>query len=236
MSLYRIADYIVDIQSRYDFLKSQCREYEYSGDLPIDFSLKATEEEIKNEAFISGEKYPVGYLESVCVYRKLGMLLPSKNAVLMHASVIDIKGRGVAFMAPSGVGKTTHTLLWMKLYGDVVRVINGDKPILRFWEDIPFAYGTPWAGKENLQTNSRTKLTDLCFLEQSDYNQVESLDKNECIAQIMQQVLHPGDSVAALKTLELLDKLLRKCNVWKIKCNINPEAAEIAYEKIFKSN
>ena len=50
---------------------------------------------------------------------------------------------------------------------------------------------------------------------------------------IMQQVLHPADPMAALKTLELVDGLAQKCNFWNIKCNISDEAAIVSHDAIF---
>ena len=150
----------------------------------------------------------------------------------MHGCCIACKGHGIIFTARSGVGKTTHMRLWKQVYADEVTVINGDKPIIRFFEDGPYAYGTPWAGKEGYQVNDKVKLTDICFIERGEQNSVEKADKEQYVNFIMQQVLHPTDPLMAIKSLELLDRLLSGCNLWVIKCNISEQAAQLAHDTI----
>ncbi len=233
MALYLLADFIVDIQNEYNFLEKQCAAYGYNGDAPADFTIRVTDEDIRRERFCCEEgHHSNGYLESICAYRKLCMALPLYDAMLLHGSVISCNGRGIGFLARSGVGKTTHTMLWKQVYGDQVQIINGDKPIIRFWDGVPYAYGTPWAGKEGMQRNERVPLTDICLIQRSPENSVTKVDPMDCFHSIMQQVLHPADPAAAGKTLELLDRLFSVCNFWVIKCNISEEAAMIAHNTI----
>ena len=115
-------------------------------------------------------------------------------------------------------------------------VVNGDKPIIRFFDnepDVPYAYGTPWNGKERLGCNMRTRLKHICFIERSEKNFCESIDKNAAVNLILNQVYIPKDSVAMAKTLELVDKILSCCQLWKIKCNVSPDSAEISFKTIF---
>ncbi len=234
MSLYSIADFIIEIRNKYDYLEKQCAEYKYDRNAPSDFVIGVTDEDIQKERILSdGVNYKDGYLESVCAYRQLCLKLPLKDALLLHGSVIDINNKGIMFLARSGVGKTTHTLLWKQIFGDKLKIINGDKPIIRFSNDLPFAYGTPWAGKENLQINTKTQLTDICFIERSCENKTTRLRPDEVLDLLMIQTLHPSEPEAALKTLELCDKLISSCNFWKIQCNISQEAVFVAYNKIF---
>ncbi len=234
MSLYSIADFIVEIQNKYDYLEKQCIEYKYNGNAPADFVIGVTDEDIRQERIQSGGVlYKDGYLESICAYRKLCLALPLKDAMLLHASVISFEGRGIAFLARSGVGKTTHTMLWKQVYREEVKIINGDKPIIRFIKGVPYAYGTPWAGKENLHINDKTVLTDICFIERNTENSVTKLEPDRCFDSLMLQLLHPSDPMAALKTLELSDSLLSACDFWRIECNTSKEAAIAAQEKIF---
>ena len=47
-----------------------------------------------------------------------------QNMILLHSSLIDWKGRGLMFLGPSGIGKTTQAELWNQ-YRDAL-IINGD--------------------------------------------------------------------------------------------------------------
>lgn len=231
-----IADFLIDFKNRYDFTARQCAKYECDLDAPADIEVIATDEDIRQERLLAERDYPDGYLESICLYRNLALKLPKYGAFLMHGSVVSVKDRGVAFLARSGTGKTTHTLLWKEHFGEELKIINGDKPIIRFSDDkIPYAYGTPWAGKENFQINSKTPLTDICFIERSEKNSIEKISSKEAVKPLMGQILRPSDSEGMLSTLELLDLLVKKCNLWIIRCNMDIEAAKIASEAILNT-
>jgi len=232
MALYSIADFIIDIQNKYEYIDEQCADYAYNGSLPADFEVSVSEDYIIKERLQGDEIYPDGYLESVCVYREIAFKLPIYDSLLLHASVISYKDRGIAFLAPSGTGKTTHTFLWQKLLGDDVRIINGDKPIIRFFDNVPYAYGTPWAGKENWQINDKVKLTDVCIIERSDTCSVFKADTKKYLPSLMMQVLRPTDPLLAIKTLGLVDRLVSSSNLWVIQCDISRQAVELAYNTI----
>lgn len=231
---YSFADLTVEIKNRYDFVQLQCADYECETIAPADISVCVTDDDIRRERLVSEGDYSDGYLESVCTYRNLCNQLPMFDAMLLHASVVDVDLRGVAFLALSGTGKSTHTFLWQNHLGDKLTIVNGDKPIIRFFDGVPYAYGTPWNGKEGLSTKMRTRLTDLCFIERSETNSVEQLSESECSGRIMNQILLPRDAECAIKTLEMADRLLSGCNKWLIKCNTKPEAAEVAIKTILK--
>ena len=150
----------------------------------------------------------------------------------MHAAVLDVDGKSYAFTAKSGTGKSTHINLWKKLLGDKVVVVNGDKPILRFIDGELYIYGTPWCGKEGWQTNMRSIFKGLCFLERAENNSIKPLEKGECASRIMQQILMPTDPFDAMATLELMDRMLMKVDTWLLGCNMDIEAAKIAYENM----
>lgn len=233
MALYSIADFIVDIQNKYNYLTKQCSDYKYNGNKPADFTVRVTDEKLNQERLITNTESSNGYLESVCAYRELCLSLPIFDAILIHASVISFEGKGIAFLARSGVGKTTHTMFWKRLYKDRVTIINGDKPIIRLYNGIPYAYGTPWAGKENLQSNQKVQLTDICFIERCCDNITISADKSNCAELLLQQVLHPSEPEGAIKTLEITNQLIKRCDLWTVKCNTSVEAAQITHDTIF---
>ncbi len=99
--------------------------------------------------------------------------------------------------------------------------------------NIPYAYGTPWNGKERLGCNMRTPLKHICFIERSETNFVEKIDKKDAITRIFNQVYMPKDPVAMSNTMTLIDRLLSSCKLWIIHCNMEPDAAKTAYEAIF---
>ncbi len=231
MPMYELAGLAVDIRPRFDFIINQCAEYR--KDAPAaDFEVRVSKDEIEKERKMSGAGFSEGYLESVCAYRQICERLPEYGAILLHGSVIECGGRGIAFVAPSGTGKTTHTLLWKKLYGAVV--INGDKPIVRFENGAPYAYGTPWAGKENMQKNARVGLTDICFIKRSFVNKTRPVPADA--AALLRQLYIPRGAENAVRALELADRLINTCSLWTVECDMSDNAAKAARRAIFGSN
>ena len=229
----KLADFIIQINNKYDFVERMCKGYLVNDGEP-DFVVECTDDDIQAE--IANYEEPAyankGYCESICIYRRLCLQLPKYDAFLMHAAVLDVDGKSYAFTARSGTGKSTHINLWKKLLGDKVVVVNGDKPILRFIDGELYIYGTPWCGKEGWNTNMRSTLKGLCFLERADNNSIKPLEKGECATRIMQQILMPTDPFDAMATLELMDRMLMKVDTWLLGCNMDIEAAKIAYENM----
>lgn len=232
MPIYSIAGLNVEFKSRFKAIERKCIEYLSELDAPADVTVYATDEDLRRERLSSSKDFSDEYIESVCLYRNLCLQMPRFNGMLLHSSVVSVGNRGIAFLARSGVGKSTHTLLWKKMLGEKCMIVNGDKPIVRLEKGVPIAYGTPWGGKEGLHTNTKVQLTDLCFIERSDTDSVEGLNLDVAVGRIMQQVLLPSDPQDAAKTLELADTLLKKCRLWLIKCTPNLSAAEVAYKTI----
>ncbi len=236
--MYKIADYHFEIVTHLFSFGDVFPEYISKGICDADCIMSCKEEEIIIDEFCD-KRYLKGYFEFIALHRKLAEWLPLHNAFVFHSACFDVDGVGVAFAAHSGTGKTTHMNLWQKYLGDKMVVVNGDKPIVRFFDDepeTPYAYGTPWNGKERLGCNMRTKLQHICFIERSETNFVEQMKKEDVIDLIFNQVYMPKDPVAVANTMQLIDRLLSCCKLWKIHCNMEDEAAKIAYDTIFRQN
>ncbi len=229
----RIADFYVEFTGmQYPYLEMFCKGY-LTDQNAVDVSLTVTEEDIHAEQKRDSTVINRPMIETTVAYRKLAEWLPIRNAMVMHGTLIDADGAGVLFTALSGTGKTTHMMLWQKLLGDRMTVVNGDKPILRFLPDGVFGYGTPWNGKEKLGCNMRTSMKHICFIERSETNFVEPLAKSDAISRIMQQAYMPKDPASVAATFSLVDRLMDTCDLWIIHCNMDIEAAQVAYQTIF---
>lgn len=232
--IYNIADFKINITNEYKYLLNLSFDYKCSN-LEWDYLIEISDDEI-NEKSNNNFDAPKGYFASLLTHTKFAEWLPLQNAFVMHSATFDVDGTGVAFAAHSGTGKTTHMLLWQKLLGDRLKIVNGDKPIVRYFDDepnTPYAYGTPWNGKERLGCNMRTPLKHICFIERAEQNSCEKMDKNDAVNLIFNQVYMPKDPAAAANTIVLINRLISDCSLWKIKCNMDISAAETAYRTIF---
>lgn len=233
MPRYELAEFIVEFQIEYPYLENMCKDYLYEGDRPSDFVIPITSEDRQYEQSVSEHVCTPGYLESVCAYRKLCNRIPLHGALLFHASVIEWRNHGIAFFARSGVGKTTHTRHWLKSFYPEAKIVNGDKPIVRFFDNKPYVYGTPWAGKEGANRNVKAPLTDLCLIERGQSNEVQPLTKQEALQLLMVQILLPQDPLALANTLDMIELLLEQCRLWRIRCTAEEEAAIVAKRTMF---
>lgn len=130
MFCVQIAEVLIAIENRYAFSERLCADY-IANVAPDEcsFSVSATPEEISAENSDEGTFSPA-YCESLALYRKICTRMLDYDAFLLHAAVVSHAGRGFAFAAKSGTGKSTHVAQWMRALGDDVTVVNGDKPIL----------------------------------------------------------------------------------------------------------
>lgn len=227
----KIADFIVDFKNVSAKAERFLKKYKYD-DTP-QFTIEITPEEIENAYTLTNTPQTPLQAEFTAIYTKLISTIPLYNALFFHASLIEVHGVGVAFTALSGTGKSTHTKLWKQLLAENVEVINGDKPIIRFIDDIPYGYGTPWCGKENWGKNAKTPIKHICFIERSTENFCQKITPQDALKNIFNQIFIPKEPTAAFNTLNLLDNLLKNVNVWVIKCNTDISAAKIAYNTIF---
>jgi len=150
------------------------------------------------------------------------------DGLMLHASAVVADGRAYLFTADSGTGKSTHTKLWLKRFPGAY-ILNDDKPALRLEDGCWYAYGTPWSGKHDISANVRVPLGGVAVVVRDGENSIAPYRDKQIISDIYKQVNHPGDMHSRIRVLELLDQLLKLTPTWKLHCNMELEAAEIAH-------
>ncbi|MBR2973398.1 MAG: hypothetical protein IKC41_04195, partial [Clostridia bacterium] len=106
-----LAELNIAIENKYDYIKEMCRDYITEN--KADFCVSASDEEINAES--KGTCFDKGYLESLAIYRKIAEKITQYNGFLLHGVAFEAKNCGIAFLAKSGVGKTTHAKLWKEM-------------------------------------------------------------------------------------------------------------------------
>ena len=228
----------VGVSSQFERTKGFCEEYLAEG--PADFTVAIEPIDIRRERLFAvqeaereGYEYqpvPPPFLERLAVYRKIAERMLDFDVLLFHGSAICVDGEGYLFTALSGTGKSTHTRLWREHFGDRAVMINDDKPLLRVEEDRVYVCGSPWNGKHNLGTNTMVPLKGLCVLNRAADNSIRPMDAKEAIPHLLQQSHRPKDPVGMAKVLGLLNKLSNRTGLYCLGCNMDPEAAIVAYE------
>ncbi len=225
-----LAGVTFDVQSKFPRTEEMLKGYEAAGgDGAV--LIKITDEELHN-AMLKDLSVGADYHESLCVYRKICDILPFYDAFMMHSAVLRLNGKAYAFTARSGTGKTTHSLLWHKLFG--AEFINGDKPLYKYENGGFSACGTPWSGKEGFNKNIKAPLSAMCFLYQSKENKIRRLSPAEVITRIFDQVYMPTEREGKERVLGLLDKLIANVPFYLMGCDISREAAELSLKTMTK--
>ena len=224
------SDLNIKIKSIYDYTYDFCREYICDG--TPDFAVETTEEKIDAEINTVDFGPSRGYAESICIYREIAEKLPEFNRCVFHGAVLEYNNKGFIFTAPSGTGKTTHIRLWKKFLGDKVSIVNGDKPILHIEKDGVIAYATPYAGKEKYQNHSSVQLCGICIIKRGKENRIEKVKAGDYLTEIITQMYMPFEPEHSIKTLELLDTLLKTVPLYVLHCDISEEAFKTSFGEL----
>ena len=233
-----IAGRRVGVTALYENVRAYCRDYLCEGE--PDFTVAIAPEDIDlereiscREAELEGRPAPdfsPGVLEITAVQRKIAEQLLGFDTILFHGSAIAVDGQCYLFTAKSGTGKSTHTRLWREMLGEKAVMVNDDKPFLRIQDGVVTAYGTPWNGKHHLGENISMPLKAICILERGEENRIQAITAQEALPMILQQTHRPKDPRRLGKYLELVDGLTRSVAFYRIHCNMDPQAARVAYE------
>ena len=223
----RLSGLNINVKYRYDYLLQFCKDYIIKDVKQTDVFAETTEDKIAAEQQ-NGANAPVHSCESLCIYREIAEQLPLFSRFVFHGAAISYKDKAYVFTAPSGTGKTTHISLWKKYIGDSVGIVNGDKPIF-YIGDNTTVYGTPWAGKENLQRNTSALLGGICIIKRGLKNKITKLEPFMVLPHIMNQVYMPQNRAAMDATIKLIDRLITTVPVYLLECDISEEAVKISF-------
>ena len=226
MIIISIANLPIGIDNRFDHIQYIAKDY-ISDEAPL-FTVSVSDGDIEKEREISGTDYPKGYYESVIAYRKIAERLPEFDAFLFHGCVIELNKKAYIITANSGVGKTTHTKLWLSEFPSEATILNGDKPTVRIIDGTAYACGTPWQGKEDYGKNEIVPISGIAFLTRAEKNRASEITPSEAVTRFMSQIYLPKKSrINLAKTMRLADAVIRDVRLVSLECNMEPEAAHV---------
>ena len=166
------------------------------------------------------------------VFNRLADTFIPRKVILLHGSVVALNNLSYIFIAPSGVGKSTRTRIWMNLYPESI-VVNGDKPFIKVTDTQLLACGSPWCGKEGWNTNTTVPLRAIFILErvtEGEDNSIEELSAGKAFPALLQQTYIPKDVYLAKTVINLLKDFTGKVKFYKFRSAPTAEAVRLAYE------
>ena len=242
-----IAGIRIEVECLYRRSAFLCKDFFCGFDKP-DIIIRTSMNEIEKSLSIMRETLKVddcfrgiisadyGEIESSIVCFKTAESLLDFDSILFHAAAVAYNNKAYLFSAPSGTGKTTHIRKWLE-YLPVSFVVNGDKPFIKLSSEFPqpLACGSPWAGKENMYTNTMVPLKSIIFMERAANNHIEQIAFTEAFPLILQQVYRPDDEAKMRKTLHLVQRLNPMVTFWRFRCNnFKDDCFDVAYNALVK--
>jgi hypothetical protein len=120
------------------------------------------------------------------------------------------------------------------MLGQRAVMVNDDKPFLHVTEHEILACGSPWNGKHRLGANMEVPLKGICILERGAENHITTMDPQDALYMLLQQSNRPGGAKRLGKYLELVDRIAASVPIYRLRCNMEPEAAMVSYRAMAK--
>lgn len=150
--------------------------------------------------------------------------------LLLHASFIEMGGRGILFAGSAAMEQVT---LWARSRG--ASVINSGRAVIGVENGRPMAYGVPLLGAGHICKNQTLPLAAVVLSEKGNDNAVTSLTGPRAMAAVRRFVAcdawRDGEYATALS---LLNDILRSVVVLEMR-STGDEAAGCALEKALKT-
>lgn len=223
--LCKIADLLVEVPDTGD-MGRRCADYLYTGPGEADITIDAARYNLQN--------WP-GLPEDNAIYMESGvyfyLYLLQHSGLMLHSSAVELDGKAYLFSGHCGAGKSTHTRIWQKTFGEAAQVFNDDKPALRCIDGKWYAYGTPWCGKDGINQNKKVPLAGICFLKQAPHNAIRRLSAKEAMHMLFSQTLYRFKLVENLdRMLSLVDQLVRQVPIYELENRPEEAAVRLSYE------
>lgn len=221
-NLYSIAGLIVEMNAENRTAK-QAEAYRFTGEATPDITMVGTHHGYhKHHSHLTYED-----AEYINTCREFCYKLLDFDGMMIHSSAVVVDDRAYLFSATSGTGKSTHTQLWLKKFGDRSYILNDDKPAVRLINGVWHACGTPWSGKYDISKPVCVPLAGIAFLNRDTTNHIERYTGAMVAFELLNQTLRHGKKVA--NAVDLVGRLVNEVPIWKLYCNMDPEAAEVSY-------
>lgn len=153
---------------------------------------------------------------------------------IFHGVAFRWRERAWIFTAPPGTGKTTQYALWKTQFGDELRLLNGDKPLLDFRENGGiWVRPSPWSGKENMRRQESAPLGGVILLEQGPENRIRMLTPQAAVEPIYRQFLFFADGKEQVETVcAFEEQMLHSVPVWELSNVGDAAAARLTHDTI----
>lgn len=227
-----IADIVTELDPRFDNTIELAKPFEYHGERETDIDLKVTDKYLESLMVRAAEGVTIEQMENFAFSCDFNRKVIPYQTMLVHSSALIYQGGAYLFSGESGIGKSTHTKLWIKTFGNKVHIMNDDKPVVKLYEDKAVAFGTPFDGGSGIALNESYPLKAIVFIERGEQNSIRIPNSREIIQKLYFQTAHMLDADTAEKMLQNFEKLLLLTKFYILTCNMDISAAHVAFDGI----
>lgn len=228
----RIADFVVELNCG-SITSNNAQKYIIDSNVKTDFSIVKNTERARR-------RYPDALNDEIADYLWEGTAfcieMLKRGAMRLHSSAVVVDDKAYLFSAPCGTGKSTHTNLWLDLFGKRAYILNDDKPALRILNNTVYAYGTPWSGKHDISVNRKVKLQGICFLQRDNKNWIHEISKEESVPYMLSGCLKRLDFDSAMQQLDIISQIIDKVPIYLMGCTPTIDAAKTSYSFMSKGD
>ena len=152
----------------------------------------------------------------------------SLDTVLVHASLVRHEGKGYAFTAKSGTGKSTQVSNWLRYIPDC-DLMNDDNPVIRIKDDDVYIYGSPWSGKTPCYRNVKAPLGAMALIHRDNSNFLERLKPIKAFVTLLPACsTMKWDERVYRANGDTVSKVLERIPVYALHCLPDKDSAIVA--------
>ncbi len=154
------------------------------------------------------------------------------QTLLLHASTVRHNGKGYAFIAKSGTGKSTQVSMWLR-YIDGCDLMNDDNPIVRVIDGQIFIYGTPWSGKTPCYRNIKVPLGAITRIARAPENSIVREKPINAFASFLPSCASmKWDEEIYRRTGDTITYIIEHLPIYTLHCLPNKDAALLCQQTI----
>ena len=225
--IYEIAGLKIELTPRYERLRKQSENYQSSAVLGE--TVIGVKPEPFDEARVVMNRPSEGEKEYICCSAAFCRNIVPQGRFFLHASAVVCEGEAYLFAAPSGTGKSTHTAMWKKRFPGSY-ILNDDKPVIWPQKEMVTVWGTPFAGKTNLQVNRGVPLKGICFLQQDSENRIWPVEEEKALALLLNHTWRPQKKEEMNDLLDMIGQVVERVPIYEMGCTKERKAVELSYE------
>lgn len=160
-------------------------------------------------------------------------LLPFR-CMILHSSVITLRGEAILFSGAPGVGKSTQAELWRSCLN--AEILNGDRCVISAGPAGFSGCGSPYCGSSGILRQGKAPIRAIVLPVHAAENKIRRLSPPEAFRKLYPHfTVNPWDPVFMDHLTQQIAALVQACPVYELLCLPNEEAVHLAERNIYNT-